>query len=259
MFGIASFAQVPFASLAMGNQAMRFNTTGGYSTAIGREALKAQTTGGYNTAVGNQAGAQTTGSFNTFIGMQSGYSNTSGTGNITIGYGADVSSAASANEINIAYNTSGAGSNFVSFGKAGNLVYNQFTVNSSWTRSSDVRLKKDIQDDTLGLEFICKIQPRTYKWKPSNEVPQELTRHYSEENNMDLEATMNGFIAQEVKQALDEVGAVHQGVWSVESDGTQAVSREMFVMPLINAIKELNTLVTAQAAEITALKAKVGI
>jgi hypothetical protein len=56
---------------------------------------------------------------------------------------------------------------------------------------------------------------------------------------MDLDATMNGFIAQEIKQALDDAGAGTQGIWFTEIDGTQAVSREMFIMPLINAIKEL--------------------
>ena len=61
---------------------------------------------------------------------------------------------------------------------------------------------------------------------------------------MDTEVKMNGLIAQEVKQALidsgvSEVNAEDYGVWSEQPDGTQAISREMFVIPLINAIKEL--------------------
>jgi hypothetical protein len=65
---------------------------------------------------------------------------------------------------------------------------------------------------------------------------------------------MNGFIAQEVKEALDSIGNPVFNGWSVEPDGTQAISREMFVMPLVKAIQELNAKVEAQAAEIAALK-----
>ena len=134
--------------------------------------------------------------------------------------------------------------------------YNQFTLNASWTRSSDVRLKTDIQDDTIGLAFIEKVKPRTFKWKSSKDVPQELTRHYSEEETMDTESVMNGFIAQEVKEALDAGNYGAQGVWSVEPDGTQAVSREMFITPLINAVKELAAKNQELEARLAALESK---
>ena len=65
---------------------------------------------------------------------------------------------------------------------------------------------------------------------------------------------MNGLIAQEVKQALLDSGVTEEkvldyGVWSEGKDGVQTISREMFVIPLINAIKELK-------AEIELLKNK---
>jgi hypothetical protein len=55
---------------------------------------------------------------------------------------------------------------------------------------------------------------------------------------------MNGLIAQEVKQALLDSGVTEEkvldyGVWSEGKDGVQTISREMFVIPLVNAIKEL--------------------
>ena len=46
-------------------------------------------------------------------------------------------------------------------------------------------------------------------------------------------------IAQEVKEALDEVGIDSFGGWSEGDDGRQRVSREMFVTPLIKAVQEL--------------------
>ena len=223
---------------AFGDLALQ-NSTADYNSAFGAYALKGTTTGTRNSAVGYLAGAGIT----------------VGSNNTVMGYDASVSGGGADNQIIIGNGLTSAGDNTVSFGKASNVVYNQFTVNASWTRSSDERLKKDIQDDTLGLDFVCKLRPVTHKWKPSNEVPQELTRHYNAENQMDLDAVMNGFIAQEVKQALDECGSPVFGGWSELDDGSQTISREMFIMPLINAIKELNAKVDAQAAEIAVLKA----
>ena len=47
--------------------------------------------------------------------------------------------------------------------------------------------------------------------------------------------------AQEVKEALDKEGVDTFAGWSVNDDGMQRLSREMFVTPLINAVKELST------------------
>jgi hypothetical protein len=176
-----------------------------------------------------------------------------GSDSIAIGYIATIDPAHTF-AITIGNQITSTGANYFTFGKSGNVVYNQFTVNNSWTQSSDARLKRNVQDDTLGLSFIMKLRPVTFQWKPSNEVPEELTNHHFEENKKDLEATMNGFIAQDVKKALDEVGADTQGIWSEQADGTQALSREMFIMPLVNAVKELKAELDAVKAELAALK-----
>ena len=53
---------------------------------------------------------------------------------------------------------------------------------------------------------------------------------------------MYGMLAQDVKAALDAENVEHFAGWDVSpKDGSQAVSMEMFVLPLINAIKELTT------------------
>ena len=163
----------------------------------------------------------------------------------------DTGISSAAHRITIGNNISSVGDNYFTFGKDGNRVYNLFSSNASWTRSSDERLKTNIQNDTLGLDFINRLQPRTFQWKPSNEVPQTLTDSYSATNKMDTSVVMNGFIAQEVKKALDDSSAGTQGIWSTEPDGTQALSREMMIMPLVNAIKELS-------AKVAELEAKIG-
>ena len=71
---------------------------------------------------------------------------------------------------------------------------------------------------------------------------------------MNLDATMHGLIAQEVKEALDDVGVDTFSGWKERKDGSQTVSREMFITPLINAVKELSEKVESQQKEIEELK-----
>ena len=120
------------------------------------------------------------------------------------------------------------------------MVQNEFDTDAAWTRTSDVRKKRNIKNDILGLDFINKLKPVTFQWKPSNEFPKEWNE-YSEENNMDLDTTMHGMIAQDVKQALDDVNVDTFGGWKEREDGSQVISREMFVTPLINAVQELSS------------------
>jgi len=145
----------------------------------------------------------------------------------------------------IGTNIAGKGVNTFTFGKPSNRVYNTFTSSASWTRDSDLRLKTNIEDSNLGLDFINNLRPVTYNWKASQEIDSSLTNYYNADTNyMDTEVKMNGLIAQEVKQALIDSGVPetdvkNYGVWDESNEGVQAISREMFVIPLINAIKEL--------------------
>jgi len=255
-------------NLAIGTTALSINTTGTGNTAVGTGiagvnygALR-NNNGSYNVAIGNSSLVEnSTGSNNTAMGYQSGATGgsgslTTGSNNIAIGYRAGLSSASAANQIMIGTDvTSAGGDNSVNFGKYGNVVYNVFTSNATWTRSSDLRLKKNIVDSELGLDFINKLRTVKYNWKPSYEVPQEL-KSYNEENYMDLNVTMHGFIAQEVKQALDEVGVSDFSGWSQQEDGTQAISYEMFIMPLVKAVKEQQTIINDLKARIETLEAK---
>ena len=60
---------------------------------------------------------------------------------------------------------------------------------------------------------------------------------------------MYGFIAQEVKTALDKHNITDFNGWTEGSDGVQGISYEMFVMPLVKAVQELSAKVTALEAK----------
>ena len=272
---------------AVGYQAGYTNVLGTNNTFIGYGAgytSNAATTTGYNTAVGAYAGySLTTGTRNTFIGsFQSG--GTAGSGSaVTTG---------SANSILGAY-TGGAapisatGSNFIvlsdgdggvkqfwhsngyweyvnntqlrlpSTGGTGYIGYLadsssiQVSYNSvgngvrltsgatSWSTWSDQRLKNITGTYTTPLADISQLQPIKFTWKSDEENKPQV-----------------GILAQSVQPVVPE--AVEEGTISLEDETKYLTVRYTELIPLMVAsIKELKTIVDAQAAEIAELKAKV--
>jgi hypothetical protein len=229
------------------------------NVAVGNGALKVLTDAKYSVGVGHDAGkAITTGFGNTCIGWNNGVQSTTGDYNTYLGYGAGATASDTTRAIAIGQDVRAASNDF-SFGKTSNVVTNDFDADADWSRSSDERLKTNIEDSTLGLEFIKDLRPVKFKWKPSTDVPQELTSEYHEENQKNLDVTMHGFIAQEVKAAIDTHGDTTFGGWHLDKgDGkTQRTKKNMFIMPLINAVKELSAKVDTLETENTALKARV--
>ena len=238
-------------NVAIGFDAMNVTNSGGeYNVAVGNYAGDAITSGDKNTCIGHEAGSGiTTGSSNTCIGRSAGDAITTGGTLIMIGDGTNPSANDSTYAICLGNNFSTPSNNF-SFGKASNVVTNDFDTDADWSRSSDLRLKRNIQDSTLGLDFINDLRPIKFQWKPSNEVPKEMTAEYNEENQKNLDYISHGFIAQEVKEAIDKHGDTTFGGWHLDKtdNETQRVKKNMFVMPLIKAVQEL----TARVKELEA-------
>lgn len=255
--GLTAASATDTENTGVGGGALQVLTSGTKNTAIGRDAGISASTGDNNTFVGSNAGGSiTTGGGNVFVGQDAG---TSGEASVTnsvcvyVGPSASGNNGAS-NEYVIGQGRIGLGSNTFAFGKASNVVYNVFTSNNSWTRSSDLHKKTNIENTDIGLSFINELQPVTFNWRPNNEFPKHY-RYYSEtENNMDTEVNLYGMIAQDVEKALDKVGHKNFGGWVEEEDGSQSLSQEMFIYPLINAVKELSEKCDSLQKEINELK-----
>jgi hypothetical protein len=229
-------------NVAIGNFALDANLNeANANICIGYSSLTANTTGDANVAIGHATGNTiSSGTGNVLIGYQAGTDTvalSTGSNNICLGTNTRTSANSNDNSIAIGHNIDSA-ANQVSIGKAANKIYNEFDTDAAWTQSSDVRLKKDIQDSTLGLDFVNDLRPVTYQWKSSNELPKDFA-HYNEENNKTTDVTMTGLIAQEVKEAIDKSGVERFSGWAEDRDGVQQVSKEMFVFPLIKAVQEL--------------------
>ena len=120
-------------------------------------------------------------------------------------------------------------------------------------QTSDEREKKDIIDADLGLDFISKLRPVSFKWKVGqNIVTSEVVKDeegnpiLDEEGNEKTESvivpregkrTHYGLIAQEVEELLD--GKDFGGFIHDEETDTKGLRYDQFVPLLIKSIQEL--------------------
>ena len=266
--GYATLAAQNFSSAtnthnsAFGYSAGTSVTTGTTNTYLGAQAGATSTTASNNTCVGAYAGSDIVdGSANIMIGVETGISGTAlttGSENIFIGNGISAGLSSGTQRLAIGHSVAPLGDNYFTFGKgtSGDRVYNSFTANASWTRHSDERLKKDIQDNTdCGLNFINDLRPVTFKFKSYSEVDQNLSCYDANATEVDYPNKMYGLIAQEVKQAMEDNNITDFGGWDCpEENGLQGIAQEMFVHPLIKAVQELSAQVTALQSEVKALK-----
>tara|TARA_R110000764_G_scaffold77595_1_gene155076 strand:- start:182 stop:820 length:639 start_codon:yes stop_codon:yes gene_type:complete len=204
---------------------------------MGANSLGGVTTGVGNIGIGDTAGA------NTIV-------LTTGDYNICIGAASRTSAVGAEKQIVIGYDYTGNGDNKVNLGSSGGYVWNSYTVNNTWTQVSDERTKKNIESDNLGLEFINKLRPVTFNWRHSTEIDSDFIEETVNigRGEKDTETLIHGLIAQEVKEAMDSVDNTTFNGWEEGQDG-QAISREMFITPLIKAVQELS-------AEVEELKQK---
>jgi len=205
----------------IGWASLNLNTTGNNNTAVGYGSLQDNTTGNENTAVGLQAlENNTTGASNSSLGFQAGYSNTTGSGNLFIGAGCNGSSATVSNEVNIFNST-------VTARFAG--------AASAWSFVSDERDKKDIEDLTIGLDFINQLKSRKFKWDIRN-------------CDVDKGKEASGFIAQEVLQVIEEYNAGYTGLVDTNNPDQYTFATSNLIPILVKAVQELS----AKVAELEA-------
>ena len=87
-------------------------------------------------------------------------------------------------------------------------------------------------------------------------LPEELKTNWTEGNEKDLDVTMHGLVAQEVKTAIDTHGDTTFGGWQLDkTDGiTQRTKKNMFIMPLVKAVQELSAKVETLEAKVAVLE-----
>jgi hypothetical protein len=211
---------------AVGYQALYTNQTGTSNVAVGYQALNLAT-GDSNTAIGLSAlSVLTTGIRNVAVGQGAGYNLTTGSNNVLLGRDAIVSAASGTDQIVMGHVTTGKGNQTGFINPNGGGVY-QGNNSSSWSTTSDQRLKKNIVDNNDGLNKITAITVRNFEYR----LPEEITE-LEPSNAIQKQGIQLGVIAQELQQVLPE--CVKQ-----ESTGVLSVDTDNLTWYLINAVKQL--------------------
>ena len=244
----------------LGYQSGKTITSAGHNTFLGYKAGLDADTGAYNTAVGSSCLENITGSsakFNTAVGFRAGQDLTSGSSNILIGHQAQPSANDVTFEIVIGTTDAfgdkfvGGGTNTVRIGSDAEYMEGDLTSNS-WSHGSDKRIKKDIKDSDLGLDFINDLRTVTFKKKAQSEYPQEFDQYNADKTErINPDKKHYGFIAQEVKEAMDKAGHSEFPVWKENRDGMQMLGEAELITPLIKAVQELSAKVKELEAKLS--------
>lgn len=115
--------------------------------------------------------------------------------------------------------------NAISCGKSGNRWSEVWAANGT-IQTSDETVKTDITCSTLGLPFLNKLRACQFRFK-------------------DGKRTHFGFLAQQVKAVIDEIGSDFGGfidpkVKDPNDKGTLALRYDQFIAPIVSAIQEIS-------------------
>jgi hypothetical protein len=218
---------------ASGLNSLRFNSSGWSNTAYGLNSLLYNSSGWQNTAVGHHALQNNNGNYNTALGYNSGSSVTSGFNLTLLGIDANPTSPTAGNQITL-------GNGFVT-----SLRCNVTTI----TSLSDARDKKNIQDLSLGLDFIAKLKPRQFNWDK---------REWYDENVSDgskmLEVPTAGFIAQELDEAQTSENAEWLNLVLKDNPEKWEATAGNLLPVMVKAIQELKAENDELKAQVESLK-----
>jgi hypothetical protein len=260
-------------NVAVGKGAGLAMTTAVSNTCIGSEAGAGLTTGGENVFVGNRAGVGfTTGSQNNIMGDNACANGTiTGGNNVVIGdNSAYAATGAFASNTLIGGNNSNAittGTNNLFLGKgAGNsgspggsitteshhIILGDENITNAhiqvdWTVASDKRDKTEVTPLVMGLDFINKLEPVTYRWDKRSKYSkdQDVTPDGThKEEQLDV-----GFLAQDVEELEKEYGFNFEDKTNLmtnisEGEKMYGLKYSKFVPALVKAVQELTAKVT---------------
>ena len=198
--------------------------------------------------------------------MNSLASNTTGGANTAIGLNSLTLNTTYINCSALGYNSQVTESNQVQLGNSSTTTYVYGTVQNR----SDKRDKADIAPTQLGLDFILKLTPVDYKW----DMREDYIEYEETEEGIKIKVDIDdivrdgskkrsrnhsGFIAQEVKEVIDELGVDFGGYQDHSINGGKDVlslGYDEFIAPMVKAIQELTTMVRDLQAEVESLKSQ---
>lgn len=166
--------------------------------------------------------------------------------------------AASAGALNVAGHVAPVTDDTYDIGTA-SFRWDDIYATNSTIQTSDARVKIDVEDSELGLDFIEMLRPVSYKFAPTVvEIPViDVTEDGEKTFRTEYETRVHtrphqGMIAQEVKRVIDEIGVDFAGYVHDEGSDTYGLRYGEFVAPLVKAVQELS-------ARVKTLEAQLGV
>ena len=264
-YGTGSTLTTADYSVAVGYESMHGGvTTGDMNTCVGYRTGYDLTSGAGNTFIGDRCGFEcTTSSNNSAIGIYAGYNLTTGDGgNSLLGYAAGYTMTTGVNNTCLGYDAGRAGSpggnittgsHNVSLGDDRVLTLN---AQVSLSVASDKRDKADVSDLDLGLDFVNKLKPVTFKWDKRIKYVSDADRDTVDLNSITNDGTHKedwldvGFLAQDLQAAEEsynyKIANKTNLTVSLSSDEKQYSAKyEKLVPMLVKAVQELSAKVKA--------------
>lgn len=243
-------------NVAIGNHVLGYNSTGDYNVGIGVNAIF-DVNGNENVAIGYSAMEDcSAGNNNTVLGSQAVRNTWNGSNNTVVGAGTSFSIIGGTynNSAMLGYQTIATASNQVNLGNSSVTAIRGQVPFSTY---SDGRIKDNVKEDVVGLEFINLLRPVTYNFNIDREhkiLGIEDSKNYT--GKYDLEKIkFSGFIAQEVEQAAKKIDYNFSGVKAPNHEkDLYTVSYAEFVVPLVKSVQELDQKVKNQEQTIEDLK-----
>ena len=119
------------------------------------------------------------------------------------------------------------------------IIYSNAALNTS-----DKTLKNTITTSDLGLDFINKLKPVSYKWNQYEGEISDTRTHY-------------GLIAQDVEEVITSSGKTLNDFGGVDKpdEGCMGLAYSQFISPLIKAVQELSAKVETLETKVAVLEA----
>ena len=172
------------------------------------------------------------------IGKDAGTNISTGDYNVCLGYVANVLGNTSTGEVVVGSYLTGKGSNtFFTKGPAYNSANS-----STWSTTSDERVKTNITDYTLGLDALGQVNVKTFNYRSDSDIatnsPELADSNGLVYEGLDTEKTEVGIIAQELELILPNT-------ITTRDNGMKSVNKDELFWVMLNSIKELKARVEA--------------
>ena len=236
--------------------------TSNQNTFVGSTSGQFTTTGNLNTAIGHASLNQNvSGVGNTGLGKSSLLTNSTGSNNTGLGRLADVATSGLSNATAVGYNATVSVSDKVRLGSATVTVVEGQVP---YTNPSDARFKFDIQENVPGLDLIKKLKPVTYHFD-TKKFDEHLNRNRNkteiaeEDFSKSTAIVRTGFLAQDVEKICNDLGYNFDGLHIPDANNptdNYGIAYSQFIMPIVKAVQEQQTIIENQKAELEKLKSE---